>query len=161
MNPRVPRLQTWTFPGGGLHRGPKGRSQTSSSGRGVIHSLVLLATAINPLSAAELRCPPRIPGPHPGFAQVGPVPTAHWLLHRMRLFDVPSGEAAKELPPGAIVKQRDGFTLSWNLTGSDSPLMICYYNGSGTYYLARVGPTPSRCTMRDDNGLRQAWCEFP
>src|ERR1019366_7312292 len=32
----------------------------------------LMALAVRPLSAADLRCPPTLPGPHPGFEQVGP-----------------------------------------------------------------------------------------
>jgi hypothetical protein len=122
----------------------------------------LMVLAVSPLSAADLRCPPRLPGPHPGFEQVGPVPAAHWLLWRMRLFDAPPGEhPSAELMPSLTVEHRDAFTLNWHISGDDDVLMLCLYDGSGTYYRARFHPPPVSCILRDDNGLTQAWCEQP
>ena len=122
----------------------------------------LMALAVSPVSAADLRCPPRLPGPHPGFEQVGPVPTAHWLLWRMRLFDVPPGnDPATELAPSLTFEHRDVFTLTWHIGGDDDLLMLCLYDGSGTYYRARLRPPPADCILRDDNGLTQALCEQP
>ncbi len=112
--------------------------------------------------AGVLRCPPRLPGPHAGFVQIGPVPAAHWLLWRMRLFDAGNGRAApKELAPGQMTEQSNGFTLTWHLSGVEDLLMVCRYNGSETYYRARPDPPPATCTMRNDNGLTQAWCGDP
>jgi hypothetical protein len=122
----------------------------------------LMILAASPLSAADLRCPPRLPGPHPGFEQVGPIPTAHWLLWRMQLFAAPPGrEAPAELAPGQTIERSDSLTLTWHLAGNEDLLMICLYDGSGTYYRARPRPVPTSCTMRNDNGLTQAWCEEP
>jgi hypothetical protein len=103
-----------------------------------------------------------LPGPHAGFEQVGPVPAAHWLLWRMRLFNSPPGkEAPAELAPGQTVAGRGGFTSTWQLAGNEDLLMVCLYEGSRTTYRARPQPLPARCTLRDDNGLTQAWCEGP
>jgi hypothetical protein len=128
-------------------------------------TLTLAAVVPSPVTAAELRCPPRMPGPHEGFEQVGPVPTAHWLLRDMRLFDGPPGEELKvapaELAPDQTLRQRDGFTSSWRFAGNEDLLMVCRYNGAGTYYRTRLQKPPTGCSMRDDNGLRQAWCELP
>lgn len=122
----------------------------------------VLALAALPAAAAELRCPPRVPGPHPGFAQAGPVPTAHWLLRRMRLFDTPQGGGtARELAPADRAEDQGGLTLTWHFAGTETLLMICTYNGSSTNYWARPRPLPASCTMRSDNGPRQAWCEVP
>jgi len=121
-----------------------------------------LLTVVHPLFAATLACPPRMPGPHPGFEQVGPVPAAHWLLRRMRLFGTARSQgAAKELPPLQTVAHGDGFTSTWHLAGDESPLMLCLYNGSGTYYAARPDPPPTLCVTHGDNGLTRAWCEEP
>jgi hypothetical protein len=118
------------------------------------------ATFSNPLAAAELRCPPRLPGPHPGFEQVGPIPTAHWLLWRMRLFDAQKDkDAPAELAPSGAVELHDRFRLTWQFTGSENLLIVCLYDGSGTYYRARPQPLPEHCTMSNDNGPTQAWCE--
>jgi hypothetical protein len=118
-----------------------------------------------PLMAADVMCPPRLPGPHPGFEQVGPVPAAHWLLHRMRLFDVTPARqtngAATEVHPERTVEGPDSFISTWHFAGSEDLEMICTYNGSGTYYRARLPASPSDCTIRDDNGLRLAWCVLP
>lgn len=123
-------------------------------------ALGLMVMAANPAVGADLRCPPRLPGPHPGFEQVGPIPAAHWLLWRMRLFDAPPGEdSPTELEPGQSVARRDGFTLTWHLKGDEDLLIVCLYDGSGTYYRARPRPMPARCTLRNDNGLTWAWCE--
>jgi hypothetical protein len=130
-----------------------------------IVTLALVSVVRSPATAAELRCPPRMPGPHEGFEQVGPVPTAHWLLRDMRLFDGPPGEELKDAPtelaPDRTLRQRDRFTSSWRFAGDESLLMVCRYNGSGTYYRARFPKLPTSCSIRDDNGLRQAWCELP
>lgn len=121
--------------------------------------LSIVACLQNSLAAA-LRCPGRLPGPHPGFAQVGPVPTAHWLLWRMRLFDAqPGSNAAKELAPAGEVRQGDSYAMTWNLTGNEALVMVCLYDGSGTYYEAWPNPLPTSCALRDDNGLTLAWCE--
>ena len=123
------------------------------------------AFVTHPLTAADVRCPPRLPGPHPGFEQIGPVPAAHWLLHRMRLFDVAAArqnnEAPAEVHPERTVEGPDSFISTWRFTGNEDLVMICTYNGSGTYYRARLRALPSDCTIRDDNGLRQAWCDLP
>ena len=145
----------------------RGFNLMTSTRTGIAGTLALgmIAWATSPLAAAELRCPPRMPGLHEGFEQVGPVPTAHWLLQAMRLFDGPPGEELKQAPadlaPDQTVERRGGYTNTWRFTGSGDLLMVCTYNGSGTYYRARVHPLPSVCTLRDDNGLRQAWCDLP
>jgi hypothetical protein len=113
-------------------------------------------------AATDLRCPPRLPGPHPGFDQAGPVPAGHWLPRRMRLFNNPVGDGATaELAPANIIQDRDDFLATWRFAGGEELLMLCVYNGSGTYYYARPRPLPPRCTMRNDIGLTQAWCEEP
>jgi hypothetical protein len=123
-------------------------------------NLAVLAT--NPLPAATLRCPPRLPGPHPGFEQIGPVPAAHWLLWRMQLFNLPPNKGtAAELVPAPATVRHDGFTLSWHLSGTGDVQMLCVYNGSGTYYGARLHPPPTACTLQNDGGLAQGWCEIP
>jgi hypothetical protein len=121
-----------------------------------------LASAVAPVAVAELRCPPRLPGPHPGFEQVGPIPAAHWLLWRMQLFDAAHGKAApKELAPNQMIEQHNGFTLTWLLAGTEDLTIVCLYNGSATYYMAHPRPAPALCTMRNDNGLTQGSCEIP
>ena len=136
---------------------PAGTIRTRS-----LSAILSIAFGIGPVDAAELRCPPRLPGPHPGFEQVGPVPAAHWLLWRMQLFDARNGkEAPTELAPGGTVERRDAFTLTWHLTGHEDLVMACLYEGSGTWYRARPQPPPASCTMRNDDGLTQAWCEQP
>ena len=120
------------------------------------------ACAGRPACAADLFCPPRMPGPHPGFDQVGPVPAAHWLLRRMRLFDTTRSQgAAKELAPGQTIGNGDGSTSTWRFSGNENLLMMCSYNGSGTYYVARPDPAPTLCVTHEDNGLTRAWCEEP
>jgi hypothetical protein len=130
-----------------------------TSGLALILALIVSA----PSHAIELRCPPRLPGPHPGFEQVGPVPTAHWLLRRMRLFDGPPGEELKsapaELAPDRTTERRGGLTSTWRFAGEEDLLVVCIYDGSGTYYRAGPHPLPEKCTVRDDNGLSLAWCE--
>jgi hypothetical protein len=113
-----------------------------------------------PVSAAEQRCPPRLPGEHAGFTQVGPVPTAHWLLWRMRLFDgSPDQTKQREYAPDDTIETRDGLLLVWRFRLPENFLMVCLYNGSGTYYVARRQAPAGRCIMNDDNGLTQAWCD--
>jgi hypothetical protein len=127
--------------------------------------LGVAVAAANPASSAELRCPPRLPGLHPGFEQMGPVPAAHWLLWRMRLFDGAPGEELKaypaELAPDSSVERNRGLTSTWRFAGKQNLLMVCTYDGSGTYYRARVSPIPKTCTLQDDGGLVQAWCDMP
>jgi hypothetical protein len=122
----------------------------------------LTLVTISPLAAATLRCPPRLPGPHPGFEQIGPVPAAHWLLWRLRLFSVPRGTGTPaELLPVPPSLWREGFTLTWHLTGTNDVLMQCLYDGAVTYYRARLHPPPIACTLQNDNGLTLAWCDGP
>ncbi len=124
--------------------------------------LGLTFVAIGPLAAATLQCPPRLPGPHPGFEQVGPVPSAHWLLWRMRLFDVPPGrDTPAELLPAPASVHPNGFTLNWQPTGTGDVQMLCLYDGSATYYQARLHPPPANCVLQSANGLTQAWCAPP
>ena len=123
---------------------------------------LLVSLTVRPLAAATLHCPPRLPGLHPGFEQVGPVPTAHWLLWRLQLFQLPPGEnTAAELPPASTAVRRDGFTLTWHLAGAGDVQMLCLYDGSATYYRARLQPPPTACTLQNNNGLAQGWCEIP
>jgi hypothetical protein len=125
--------------------------------------LSITVFVINPVSAAELRCPPRLPGAHAGFERVGPVPTAHWLLHDMRLFDGLEGEELKtapaELAPDSSHENRGGFTSIWKFDGTGNLLLVCTYNGSGTYYRALTRQPPTRCISQSENGLTQAWCQ--
>jgi hypothetical protein len=83
----------------------------------------------------------------------------------MRLFDLPPIGNLKTMPAelvhGGTIESHDGFTSTWPLVAGVNPLMVCLYNGSGTYYRARPSPAPSDCTMRHDNGLTQAWCGEP
>ena len=110
--------------------------------------------------AAPVRCPPRLPGPHVGFEQVGPVPAAHWLLWGMRLFDVAPGATPTGRPPDNVAHNHDVVTETWRVLGHEPLLMmVCLYNGAGTYYQARLSPPPARCVLHDDNGLTMAWCE--
>jgi hypothetical protein len=120
----------------------------------------LTFVTVGPLAAATLRCPPRLPGPHPGFEQIGRIPAAHWLLWRMQLFDLPQNKGnPTELLPAPTTVRRDGFTLNWQLSGTTDVRMLCLYNGSGTYYAARLHPPPTSCTLQNDDGLAQGWCE--
>jgi hypothetical protein len=122
----------------------------------------LVSLTFRPLAAATLHCPPRLPGPHAGFEQIGPVPTAHWLLWRLQLFNLPPGEnRPAELPPAPAAVRQDGFTLTWHLAGSGDVQMLCLYDGSATYYRARLHPPPATCTLQNNNGLAQGWCEIP
>ena len=140
----------------------KGQSLLSLQGTAGIFAVTLTVLITQPLAAADLRCPPRLPGPHPGFEQVGPIPAAHWLLWRMRLFNSsPSRDQPVELTPGVTAERRDAVTLTWHPAGIDDLVMVCLYNGSGTYYRAHPRSLPASCTMRNDNGLTQAWCEQP
>jgi hypothetical protein len=137
----------------------------SSHGITGFFALAMTALAASPLTAAELRCPPRLPGTHAGFEQVGPVPAAHWLLRRMRLFNVPLDATSKtppaELLPDRTVEHGDVAISTWRFAGNENLLMVCSYNGSGTYYVSRVRPPPTSCAMLDTDGLRRAWCEIP
>jgi hypothetical protein len=120
----------------------------------------LMIMTAGPLAAAELHCPPRLPGPHVGFELSGPIPAAHWLLWRMRLFEGrPSDDARKEFAPDDKIERRDGLTSVWRFTLDEDLLMVCIYNGSGSYYYARRQAPPGRCVMDDNNGLTRAWCE--
>jgi hypothetical protein len=122
----------------------------------------LTPVTARPLAAATLHCPPRLPGPHPGFEQIGPVPTAHWLLWRLQLINLPPADTTPtELLPAPDSVRRDGFTLTWHPTGAGDVQMLCLYDGSATYYRARFHPPPTTCTLQNDNGLAQGWCEIP
>ncbi len=141
------------------------RIQLASSSRKAIGilALSLAALASNPLFAATIRCPPMLPSAHPGFEQIGPVPAWHWQLMRLQLFEAPATEASKTAPterlPNESVERSDGYTLNWEFSGNEDLLMVCIYNGSATYYVAPLRPAPKICTMRNDNGLTQVWCE--
>lgn len=120
----------------------------------------LIGIAAGRLSAAELHCPPRLPGPHAGFERSGPIPAAHWLLWRMRLFDGhPGNEARKEFAPDDKIERRDGSTSVWRFIADQDLLVVCLYDGSGSYYFAYHQSPPGRCVMDDNNGLIRAWCE--
>jgi hypothetical protein len=122
----------------------------------------LTFVTIRPLAGATLHCPPRLPGPHPGFEQIGPVPGAHWLLWRLRLFNLPPGQKTPgELPSAPPAEHRNGFTLTWHMTGTGDVQMLCLYDGSATYYRVQLHPPPTTCTLQNDNGLARAWCEIP
>jgi hypothetical protein len=125
-----------------------------------LFAALALAFAATPALATELRCPPRLPGPHPGFEQSGPVPAAHWLLWGMKLFDGrPGKNPPPEFAPDNTVERRDGVTLVWRFTLNQDLLMVCVYNGSGTYYYTQRQAPPGLCVMDDDNGLTRAWCQ--
>jgi len=83
----------------------------------------------------------------------------------MKLFDGPPGEELKAVPadlaPDRTRERSGGFTSAWRFAGNEDLLMVCTYDGSGTYYRARPSPLPSRCTLRNENGLTQAWCDGP
>jgi hypothetical protein len=104
-----------------------------------------------------------MPGIHGGFEQAGPVPTAHWQLRRLRLFDGSPGEELKtapaELAPDGTTEHRGGFTSTWRFEGNEELLMVCDYNGSQTRYFASPRPLPRGCIMERTDGLTQAWCE--
>ena len=118
---------------------------------------VLLAS---PLSAAELRCPQRMPGAHAGFEQSGPVPAAHWRLRQLRLFGVgPDQTAQSERVPDSTIQRRDGFTSIWRLTQAGGLLMVCVYEGAGTTYYTHRDVPSGHCVLDNDNGLTRAWCE--
>src|SRR5580658_8394716 len=111
-----------------------GQALISVSGLTLVAGLAL-AFAATPALAAEQHCPPRLPGPHPGFEQSGPVPAAHWLLWGMKLFDGRPGKIPPpEFAPDSKAERRDGITLVWRFTLDQDLLMVCVYNGSGTYY---------------------------
>ena len=122
--------------------------------------LILISLSV---SAATLTCPPSLPSTHPGFEQVGPVPTAHWQLKDMRLFDGPPGEETKPAPaqlaPDGTVTHQGGHTSTWKFGGKENLLVVCAYNGSATYYRARPNPPPKLCTLRQDRGLTRGWCD--
>jgi hypothetical protein len=127
---------------------------------------ILLAISIqatNSPAAAALRCPPLMPSVHTGFELSGPVPTAHWQLWEMRLFDGQPGEELKtspaELAPVNTTGHRGGFTSTWTFAGNENLLMVCVYNGSRTYYFGSPGPLTRSCIMERTYGLTQAWCE--
>jgi hypothetical protein len=142
-----------------------GRSQSPMFFRRFIGASALLTTGLGApsLAAAELRCPPRLPGPHPGFERVGPIPTAHWLLRHMKLYEGAPGEELKSAPaqlaPDNSSERPGGYTAVWRFGGIRDLLIVCTYDGSGTYYRAQPSPVPASCTVRDDKGLIQAWCE--
>jgi hypothetical protein len=137
-----------------------GRTALAKPGAAGAMLLSAMVLATSPLFAAELRCPPRLPGQHAGFAQSGPIPSAHWLLWRMRLFDGrPDNGTRKEFTPDSTIERRDGVTLVWRFTLDEDLLMVCIYDGSGTYYYARRQAPPGRCVLDDDNGLTRAWCD--
>jgi hypothetical protein len=78
------------------------------------------------------------------------------------LFNLPPSEnTPTELPPAPAVVRWDGFTLIWRPTGADNVQMLCLYDGSATYYGARRHPPPTTCSLQNDNGLAQGWCETP
>jgi hypothetical protein len=83
----------------------------------------------------------------------------------MRLFDGPPGEGgaqpAAEFAPDQAVMRTGGYFESWSFSEGRSPVMICLYDGSGTYYRARPDPPPTSCSLRNDDGLTLAWCEAP
>jgi hypothetical protein len=125
----------------------------------LLSTIVIGVVAFGVARSAPLRCPPRLPGPHPGFEQVGPVPAAHWLLWRMQLYDVPPGAAPIALAPDHVVEFQDTVIEIWRSGGGEHLLMVCDYNGSRTLYQARLAQSPARCILHNDNGLTQAWCE--
>jgi hypothetical protein len=131
----------------------------------VVRAACLLALAapvltVHGASEARTRCPPRLPGPHAGFQRVGPVPSAHWTLYGMRLFDaIADGKAPVELAPDSTHENWGVSTEVWRLTGGEPLLIVCVYDGSGTYYRTLPDPAPTRCISHNDNGLLQAWCE--
>jgi hypothetical protein len=125
----------------------------------VILAAGLISLSAGPLFAAELRCPPRLPGPHAGFERSGPIPAAHWLLWRMRLFDGrPDNDVRKELTPDDKIARPDGSTSIWRFSADQDLLMVCLYD-RGSYYFAYRQPPIGRCVMDDSNGLIRAWCE--
>jgi hypothetical protein len=131
---------------------------------GTVAALLIGLTfeTVSPLAAATLRCPPRLPGPHPGFEQIGPLPTAHWLLWRMQVFDLPPNKGnPTELLPAPATVRHDAFTLNWRPTSTDDMQIACLYNGSGTTYQARLHPPPTACTLQNYDGRAQGWCETP
>jgi hypothetical protein len=83
----------------------------------------------------------------------------------MKLFDGPPGVEASSAPteraPDTTARRPDGFISTWRFAGHEDLLMVCLYDGSGTYYRARLSPPTTTCTMRNDNGLTRAWCEQP
>jgi len=83
----------------------------------------------------------------------------------MRLFDGPPGEELKtspaELAPDSTRLTRGGFDSTWRFAGDEDLLMVCIYNGSGTYYRARPRPLPRACFLRKDNEVTRAWCDEP
>jgi hypothetical protein len=125
--------------------------------------LAISVLAMTSPTQAALRCPPLMPSVHTGFARSGPVPTAHWQLWKMRLFDGLPGEELKtspaELAPDSTTAHRGGFTSTWTFAGNETLLMVCVYNGSGTYYYASPGPLTRSCVAERSHGLTQAWCE--
>jgi hypothetical protein len=160
-----PRLGIETSPARRIRR-CFGRAQTARLRR-IVFNFVLgvIALSCGSLSAAELRCPGRLPGPHPGFAQIGPIPTAHWLLWRMGLFTLPPDNDSQipllEREPDSTTPRPDGYIATWHFANPADLLMICVYDGSATYYQARPRPPPTSCTTVSDNGLTLAWCEQP
>jgi hypothetical protein len=95
-----------------------------------------------------------------GFQQSGPVPAAHWLLWRMKLFDGrPGKNSPPEFAPDNTAERHEGFTSVWRFTLNQDLVMVCIYRGSGTYYFAHRQAPPGLCVMDDDNGLARAWCE--
>jgi hypothetical protein len=129
----------------------------------IVRATLMLALFCHPAFATPLRCPPLLPSAHEGFRQIGPVPTAHWQLHELRLFEVPINEEAKSalarLAPGETHSDPGGFTSSWRFARAEELMMVCDYNGAGTYYLARLPPAPRICVMERQDGLTRAWCE--
>ena len=64
-----------------------------------------------------------------------------------------------EFAPDNTIEQRNGFTSTWRFGGNGDLSMVCLYDGSATFYRARLHPLPAGCTARNDDGLTQAWCE--
>jgi hypothetical protein len=78
----------------------------------------------------------------------------------MRLFDGrPSDGPRAEIAPDSVIQRRDGSTMVWQVTAGEDLLVVCLYDGSGTYYYARWQDTPGRCVMDDSTGLILAWCD--
>ena len=117
--------------------------------------------------AAALRCPGRMPGPHDGFTQVGPVPPRKLPLLGMRLFDGPPGEESRAAPaqlaPDEVTPQpgtRPGsLTARWRFAGGEHLLLVCDYRDTGSYYRRAATTLPHACSIvRGPDGIMAA-CE--
>ncbi len=115
--------------------------------------LVVLLALAGCAHAAETSCPGRMPGPHAGFEQMGPLPPGKLPLRGIRLFDGPPGEesqaAPAELAPDDTTRHAGVETTRWRFAGDEHVLLVCSYRDTSSYYRMALPTVPGACSMTD------------